>query len=210
MREGFVYREAAVTLRTVDSKDVTREIRRVVWPALRDAGFDSFTGRTAWRYIASAVDVVNFQSFSASLADSVGCTPFSFGLNLGVWVTGDTEARVLKPDKHGRPRPAEWECTQRTHLAKSMQQPWFKPFSAGSSSRWPRALRIHREGLKRVMRSDRHDREDIWFVFSDGSNVEEMVADALRAIRETGLSWLEVARPAAVRDYDQRVREGLV
>jgi hypothetical protein len=156
------------------------------------------------------VDVVNFQSFSASLADSVGCTPYSFSLNLGVWIAGDTEARVLKPDKKGRPRPAEWECTKRTHLAKSVHQPWFEPFSDQGSTRWPSALRIHREGLKRVMRSDRHDREDIWYVFSDGSNVEEMVTDAVRAIRETGLSWLEVARAAAVRDYEQRVREGLV
>jgi hypothetical protein len=194
----------------VDSRDVTREIRRLVWPALREAGFDSFTGRTAWRSLDPAVDVVNFQSFSASLADAVGCTPFSFSLNLGVWVAGDTEARALKPDKRGRPRPAEWECTKRTRLAKSVQQPWFEPFSAESSSRWPRALRIHREGLKRVMRSDRHDREDTWFVFSDGSNVVEMVADALRAIRETGFPWLEVSRTDAVRDYEQRVREGLV
>jgi hypothetical protein len=60
------------------------------------------------------------------------------------------------------------------------------------------------------MRSDRHDREDIWYVFSDGSNVVEMVVDALRAIRETGLAWLEVSRAAAVRDYEQRVREGVV
>ena len=194
----------------MDSRDVTREIRRVVWPALHDVGFNSFTGRTAWRYGDSAVDVVNFQSFSASLADSVGCTPFSFSLNLGVGVAGDTEARVLKPDKQGRARPAEWECTKRTRLAKSMQQPLFEPFTAQSSSRWPRSLRLHREGLKRVMRSDRHDREDIWFVFADGSNVNEMVGDALRAIRDTGFAWLEAASADAVQDFERRVREGLV
>lgn len=186
----------------MDSRDVTREIRRVVWPALREAGFDAFTGRTAWRYVDPAVDVVNFQSFSASLADSVGCTPFSFSLNLGVWVRGDTEARVLQPDKQGRPRPAEWECTKRTRLAKSVEQPWFEPFTAEGSSRWPRALRLHREGLKRIMRTDRHDREDTWYVFPDGSNVTEMVGDALRAIRKTGFAWLEVARADAVQDLD--------
>ena len=194
----------------MDSRDVAREIKRVVWPALRDEGFDAFTGRRAWRYCEPAVETVNFQSFSASVADAVGCTPFSFSLNLGVWVAGDTEAKALKPDTKGRPRPAEWECTKRTRLAKSVSQPWFEPFSDESSSRWPRALRIHREGLRRVMRSGRQDREDTWYVFSDGSNVVEMVADALRAIRETGLPWLEVSRADAVRDYEQRVREGLV
>jgi hypothetical protein len=107
-----------------------------------------------------AVDVVNFQSFSASLADSVGCTPFSFSLNLGVWIAGDTEARVLKPDKKGRPRPAEWECTKRTRLAKSVQQPWFEPFTAADSSRWPKGLRLHREGLGGRPRGDADGRGD--------------------------------------------------
>jgi hypothetical protein len=136
--------------------------------------------------------------------------PFSFSLKLGVWVAGDTEARVLKPDKQGRPRPAELECTKRTRLAKSVKQPWFEPFTAEGSSRWPKGLRLHREGLKRVMRTDRHDREDTWYVFADGSNVNEMVGDALRTIGETGLTWLEVARAGAEKDFERRVREGLV
>jgi len=206
----YEWRPRIGTLAAVDSRDVTREIRRIVWPALRESEFDSFTGRTAWRYNDAAVDVVNFQSFSASLADSVGCTPFSFSLNLGVWIAGENEVRVLKPDKQGRPRPAEWECTKRTRLAKSVQQPWFEPFTAQGWSRWPRALRMHRDGLKRVMRTDRHDREDTWYVVSDGSNVVAMVEDALLAIRETGLTWFELSREQALREHEQRVRDGLV
>jgi hypothetical protein len=170
----------------VDSRDVTREIRRVVWPVLRAEGFDSFTGRFAWRYVESAVDVLNFQSFTASVADGVGCTPFSFGLNLGVWVPGELEARYLKPDSNGRPQRAEFECMKRTHLTKSVEQPWFQPFSSAGACRWPSALRKHREGLKQEVRRDRHDREEIWFVLADGSNVVAMVEDALEAIRREG------------------------
>jgi hypothetical protein len=76
----------------VNARAVTRAIRRDVWPVMRTVGFDSFTGRTTWRYIGAAVDVVNFQSFSASNADAVGCTPFSFSLNLGVWGRGRNPA----------------------------------------------------------------------------------------------------------------------
>lgn len=194
----------------MDSRDVTREIRRQVWPVLRDEGFDSFTGRFAWRYVESAVDVLNFQSFSASVADGVGCTPFSFGLNLGVWVPGELEARYLKPDPNGRLRPAEFECTKRTHLTKSVEQPWFEPFSSTGAPRWPRAFRKHREGLKHVIRHDRHDRDEVWFVLADGSNLGAMVEDALAAIRRDGLAWFEAARMAAVREYEWRVRDGLV
>jgi len=73
----------------MDNRKVTRAIGRVVWPALREVGFDSFTGRSAWRYAGKDVDVVNLQSFGGMLADSVGCTSFSFQVNLGVWRPGD-------------------------------------------------------------------------------------------------------------------------
>jgi hypothetical protein len=179
----------------MNSRDVTREIRRNVWPMLRGEGFDSFTGRTAWRYAGTSVDVVNFQSFSASIADAVGCTPFSFSVNLGVWLPGNVSP-ALKPDGEGRPRPQEWECNWRTRLTKSTPQPWFQPFSGRNVSRWPLGLRLHREGLKRVLRRDRHDREDIWFVRPDGTNLIDTVDDALHAIRDDGLPWFESTRIA--------------
>jgi len=184
----------------VDSRDVTREIRRVVWATLRDEGFDEFTGRTAWRHHQEAVDVVNFQSFSASLADAVGCTPYSFSVNLGVWAAGEIEPKVLKPDTKGRPRPAEWRCSRRTRLTKSVEQPWFEPFITLRVSRWPRALRVHRDGLKQIVCRDRHDRDDTWFVFEDGSNLVAMTDDSVRAIRTVGLVWLDAARSDVVRD----------
>jgi len=60
------------------------------------------------------------------------------------------------------------------------------------------------------MRTDRHDREDTWYVVSDGSNVVAMVEDALLAIRETGLTWFELSREQALREHEQRARDGLV
>jgi hypothetical protein len=104
---------------------------------------------------------------------------------------------TLKPDPAGRPRPQEWECGRRTSLTKSIPQPWFEPFSGRNVSRWPLGLRLHRQGLKRVLRRDRHDREDIWFVSPDGGNLVEMVDDAVRTIRADGLAWFEKTRIAA-------------
>jgi hypothetical protein len=51
--------------------------------------------------------------------------------------------------------------------------------------------------LKRVLRRDRHDREDIWFVSPDGGNLVEMVDDAVRTIRADGPAWFEKTRIAA-------------
>lgn len=85
-----------------------------------------------------------------------------------------------------------------------------EPFSSQGSWRWPLGLRKHREGLRHVVRRDRHDREGIWFVLSDGSNIVDMVEDARAAITNEGLAWFEGARHEAVAEHEARVRDGLV
>jgi Domain of unknown function (DUF4304) len=181
----------------VDAREVTREIRRLVWPALRDEGFTAFTGRSGWRYVDGDIDVVNFQSFSASLADTIGCTTFSFGVNLGVWLAEDVVPEGLKlklrRDASGRLRPEEYQCRHRLQLEKSLKQPWFKPFTS-DMRRWLPSLRRHREGLEKVFRRDQHGRTDIWFVLDDGSNLDDCLDDALQAIREHGLPWFDDTR----------------
>lgn len=176
-----------------------------MWPALRDDGFAAFSGRTAWRNVDDAIDVVNFQSFSASLADAIGCTTFSFAVNLGVWLPADAwEGLEPKRDAAGRLRPAEYQCEpHRRELTKSLTQPWFTPLRS-DTRRWLPSLRRHREGLQKVMRHDTHDRPDIWFVRDDGSNVDDCLEDALRAIRAEGLPWFTSTRAhGPARDVEQ-------
>jgi hypothetical protein len=178
----------------VDNRAVTRTIGRIVWPFLRDVGFDSFTGRNAWRYVGKDVDVVNFQSFGGMLSDSVGCTSFSFQVNLGLWRTGETWRPPREKDPQGRPRPQEYECEpHRLVLEKSLSQPWFRPFQA-DVSRWPESFRLHRKALKQVFRSETHDNAYVWFVLPDGSNLEECVDDAREVLERDGLPWFESFR----------------
>jgi hypothetical protein len=58
---------------------------------------------------------------------------------------------------------------------------------SSDTRRWLPSLRLHREGLKKVVRRDTHDRADTWYVRPDGSNLEECLEDALQATREEGL-----------------------
>jgi hypothetical protein len=91
-------------------------------------------------------------------------------------------------------RPQDYECEpHRRQLHKTLSQPWFRPFTS-DVSHWPESMKLHREGLKRVLRTDTHDRPEIWFVLADGSNLDACIADALAAIREHGLPWLESLR----------------
>ncbi len=108
----------------MDSKVVSRQIRIHVWPVLKAAGFDHLVGRNAWRHSRYKVDVLNFQSFNSYLATQVGCTTFSFSLNLGCYLTfvpalyGDSQ----DPGK-GVLLPQEYECHLRRRLRKTIPQP---------------------------------------------------------------------------------------
>jgi hypothetical protein len=178
----------------VDNRAVTRAIGRIVWPQLRAVGFESFTGRNAWRYLGEDVHVVNFQSYGGMLSDSVGCTSFSFQVNLGLWRPADALSTPRDTDAAGRPRPQEYECDpHRRFLKKSLSQPWFRPFRS-DVSRWPKSFRLHRAALKQVFGSATHDNLYVWFVLPDGSNLTECVEDALLALTREGLPWFESLR----------------
>lgn len=72
----------------MDSKIVNKAIKQHIIPVLKENGFKVITQRSAWRYNTTRIDVINFQSFNSYLAESVGCTTFSFAVNLGIYFLG--------------------------------------------------------------------------------------------------------------------------
>jgi len=102
----------------MDSKVINKLIRSEVWPILREQGFSHFDSRNAIAYHGPFVNVVNFQSYSSQLAGGLGCTTYSFGLNLGVYVLGSPWEERLKRDKRGLLLPPEYACSFRDHLKK--------------------------------------------------------------------------------------------
>ena len=160
----------------ISSTDINRLIRHLVWARLRDVGFDQRTARTAWRRWSEGVDVVNFQSFNAYLAGAVGCTTFSFAVNLGTtldYLPGSVTGEAS--------RPKEWQCPLRLHLRKRLSQPIFRPYAGVRD-------------LIGASAEDAVDRSDVWYVNADGSNIEETVADAAAVLESEGLPWFALAR----------------
>ncbi|HKR08835.1 MAG TPA: hypothetical protein VJS39_06575, partial [Gemmatimonadaceae bacterium] len=70
----------------MDSAAVTKEIRAEIRPLLKDVGFVAFTSRSAWRYHADRVDVVDFTSFNSYNAEVMGITTYSFVVSLGCYL----------------------------------------------------------------------------------------------------------------------------
>jgi hypothetical protein len=106
----------------MDGSVVDNEIRSVIRPRLQAAGFTKFTARTAWRYAHARIDVVNFQSFSSYLANSSGCTTYSFCVRLGCSFDAIPRGEGVKR-KGEHLRPEEYECHFRRPLQKTINQP---------------------------------------------------------------------------------------
>jgi hypothetical protein len=104
----------------MDSQIVSRELWKVIRPLLKEAGWTSFTTRTARRFSDKRVDVVNFQSFNSYLAAGIGSTTYSFSIRLGCFLRVIPDARVKL--KNGLPMPEEYACHLRSTLCKKFRQ----------------------------------------------------------------------------------------
>jgi hypothetical protein len=174
---------------SIGIRQVNRGLAQVLWPALRTHGFDERTQRTAWRHRHDGVDVIEIQSIGASF-DSVGCTSFSFTAYAAAQVYWAIPPDYQPEDKvHNRPH--YWHCNPFVRpLDKTLDQPWFKPFTRPLET-LTEPMRIHTQALKRVLRTDVHDRPDVWFVLEDGSNLEQVIEDLVAIVRDKGLPILE-------------------
>jgi hypothetical protein len=175
----------------MDIKAVNKALRSDLWTFLRARGFELRTDRSAWRYLDGSVDVIDIQSVGASNADACGCTTYSFN----AFIASIPSFQPTPPgciDKDGRVRPHYWNCNLQMTLNKTLQQPWFTPFVRQPSSNTPASFLSHRAGLTKVLRRDRHDRPDIWFVLEDGSNLGEVLEDLRNAVETVGLPMLDL------------------
>jgi len=105
----------------MDSKIVTKEINSCIKPLLKKNGFDKWTGRTYWRYHADRIDILDFQSFNSYNAEVIGCTTFSFSINLSCflrYIPSETEIK----SKDSLLRPIESQGHFRRRLKKGIIQ----------------------------------------------------------------------------------------
>jgi hypothetical protein len=181
-----------VSLRkAMDSKVVDRALREYLWPRLKEAGFDRRTGRTSWRDRGDAVQCINVQSYRATLADWMGATTYSFGVNLGVLFEAIASRSAIGGFITDRSRPKEDQCHLRKFLTKGFAQ--------------PNVLTRPKLGIggSRPTFGMWSDRPDVWLMLPDGSNVDDAVRDAADRVFTEGLPWLDlVAEPReAIRRF---------
>jgi hypothetical protein len=100
----------------VDGKVVGRAIKDSIRPLLKASGFTIHTDRKAWRPTEYTVDHVTFRSFNSYMAGALGCTTYSFTVEVGTFYRCfDTTLE----------RPQDYHCTFRAILGKTIEQPFF-------------------------------------------------------------------------------------
>jgi hypothetical protein len=172
------------------SKDLDRGLGRTLWPALREHGFTERTERVAWRRADGDVDVVEVQAVGQH-ADALGCPPVSFSVYVACYPRFLAGTDPTVPARQGVLRPHYRHCDPFSRaMNKTIEQPWFRPFREPTSRSMLPSFRLHREGLKRVLRRDVHDRPDIWFVREDGSNLDADLRDMMSVVLSEGLAFL--------------------
>lgn len=146
----------------MDSKIVNNAIKKNIWPFLEEQGFSMFTSRNAWRFNGDRIEVINFQSFNSFLAEVVGCTTYSFAVNLGIYFTEipNVFPNIPIKEKNGFLLPDECRCHLRKVLLKGLPQPEL-------------------------------ERKNIWYVDDKGSNVEMVINDVREMLKVDGLNWFE-------------------
>jgi hypothetical protein len=105
----------------MDSRVVSKELWKVLRPLFKEAGWSSFTSRTARRFGNARIDVINFQSFNSYLAEMIGCTTYSFSVRLGCFFPVIPHSGIKVKD--GLLMPEEYHCHLRRTLYKKFSQP---------------------------------------------------------------------------------------
>jgi hypothetical protein len=81
----------------MDSRDVNRAIKQIVHPALSERGFETFAPKRAWRHLPDRTWIVEFRSFNTYQASVMGCTTFSFHVELAIALRGGNENALRRP-----------------------------------------------------------------------------------------------------------------
>jgi len=145
----------------MDYKLINKEIKRIIKPFLSKNNFVEFTSRSAWRYRNNQIDVINFQSFNSFLSQNLGCTTFSFSVNLGVYFKDiPAEQHSNNKKKKDYLRPEEYECHFRNSLLKNLNQPELS-------------------------------RKDIWYIDEEGKYLEQSLIDVLQQMSNYALPWFD-------------------
>jgi hypothetical protein len=150
---------------------MNKAIRGILSPVLKQNGFTKINTRNNWGWHDECIWVLNINTVGKGHSEVTSWTPMSLTVSMGIYYNIvpplDDEIKVTA---NGKWLPFSYQCHSGRNLHCQQDQSSYKE---------------HFENLY-----DR-ERKDVWWVESDGSNLEEVLEDIKRAFLNEGLPWLK-------------------
>ncbi len=153
----------------IDSPEINKVIRKSLSPILKENGFNKVNTRNNWRWIDQCIWVLKVSAVGNYFSDVTGWSPMSIHVNLGIYyVFIPSEEDEIKKGINGELLPKEYQCHLREELNCKLDQSNYISHLDSPAER---------------------NRNDIWWVEPDGSNIDEVIKDIGKSFVEDGLNW---------------------
>jgi hypothetical protein len=147
---------------------VNKSLRIFVSPTLRNLGFNNINARNGWRWVEKVIWVFNIRAVGSYFSLVTGWPPGSVSVNLGIFYTFMPKHPDIKTDNKGRLTPRESTCQLRNVLQCNIDQKARPALLSNPAER---------------------QRNDIWWIESDGNNANEIAINISRVLMENGIPW---------------------
>lgn len=153
----------------IGSPEINKVIRKILTPVLKENGFNKVNTRHNWACIDHCIWVLDITAVGKYFSEVTGWSPMSIHVELGIYYDFvPPENSDIKMGTKGELLPKAHQCQLRNELYCSIDQ-------ANYTS--------HLENPAEV------DRKDIWWIETNGSNIDEVINDIKRSLLISGLDW---------------------
>ena len=154
----------------IGSPEINKLIRKILSPTLKENGFDRVNTRHNWGWKDHCIWVLDITAVGKYFSDVTGWSPMSVYVELGIYYDFvPPKYGEIKIGTKGELLPKPHQCQLQNQLYCSLEQSNYTKLFDNPAER---------------------DRNDIWWIQPDGSNIEEVINNIKQDFLINGLGWL--------------------
>ncbi len=154
----------------IGSPDINKIIRKTLSPTLKETGFNKVNTRHNWAWIDQCIWVMDITAVGKYFSDVTGWSPMSIHVVLGIYYDFiPPEDDDIKVGTNGELFPKYLQCHLQKNLHCNIDQSKY---------------------INHIDHRAEKERNDIWWIEPDGSNLIEVINDVKTSFLNDGLKWL--------------------
>jgi hypothetical protein len=176
----------------IGSSEINKVIRKLLSPTLKENGFSKVNTRNNWGWHDHSIWVLNKATVGNYFSDVTGWSPMSIHVDIGIYYD------FVPPEEGEIKVGSKSELLPKYHEGQLQKQLYCNL----DQSKYIRRLNNRAE----------KERNDIWWVQPDGSNINEVISDIRESFLSDGLEWLrkytdvEIAFNEIEKEHDSYIK----